>query len=355
MSTTVTLTKTTSGRLGPIALTSFLLFSLILLALAIGAVPISPSDAFNILAHQLTGSGTIDATQEIVLLNIRLPRLLLTILVGAALGISGAVLQGLFRNPLVEPSIIGVSSGSALGTMAVIMLFGFFWADASTTLIFWLRPMFAFGGGLLATIATLSISQKEGKTQITYLLLSGIAISALAMALIGFAIFYANDNQLRTYTFWTLGDLSGATWNKIYIMLPLVSISLVILLSLGRSLNAIAIGETEAFHSGVSIERVKKTAIFLSALVVGTSVAFVGIISFIGLVVPHIVRMARSADHTVVLPTSALGGASLLLLSDIIARTVVSPSELPIGVVTATIGAPFFIYLIVNAKRKGLL
>ncbi|HAA15534.1 MAG TPA: iron ABC transporter [Cytophagales bacterium] len=352
--TTLTLPKT-ARKVSPLIWVSVLLLVLIFISLGIGAVPISPREALQIVVHQLGWSGTIDATQEIVLLNIRLPRLLLTIIVGSALGLSGAVLQGLFRNPLVEPGIIGVSSGAALGTMMVIMLLGALVGEAGSQWSFWIRPLFAFGGGLIATMGTLKLSQFEGRTQVTYLLLAGIAINALAQALIGLSIFFADDNQLRTYTFWTLGDISGATWDKLYFLLPLVILCMVGLLGMNRSLNAISLGEAEAFHSGVPVERVKRLAVLLSALIVGTSVAFVGIIGFVGLVVPHIIRIVFTADHTVVLPASALGGASLLLISDMLARTIVSPAELPIGVVTATIGTPLFIYLIMNAKRKGLL
>ncbi|MEL6535373.1 MAG: iron ABC transporter permease [Bacteroidota bacterium] len=351
---TITLPKT-ARKMSPIAWVSVFLLVLVFLSLGIGAVPISPKEAFQILGYQIGWGTAVDSTQEIVLLNIRLPRLLLTLMVGAALGLSGAVLQGLFRNPLVEPGIIGVSSGAALGTMIVILLLSAMVGELASGWAFWVRPLFAFGGGLAATLGTLKLSQFEGRTQVTYLLLAGIAINALAQAFIGLAIFFADDNQLRTYTFWTLGDLSGATWDKLYVLLPLVALCITGLLSMARSLNAISLGEAEAFHSGVAVEKVKRWAVLLSALVVGTSVAFVGIIGFVGLIVPHIIRIAFTSDHTIVLPASAIGGACLLLLSDMIARTIVSPAELPIGVVTATLGTPFFIYLIINAKRKRLL
>ena len=332
-----------------------LLLALLIISLAIGAVPIAPVEIFRIFGHKIGLATGIDETQELVLFNIRMPRLILTLLVGASLGLSGAVLQGMFRNPLVEPSIIGVSSGAALGTMMIIMLLGAIAPQFVANSSLWLMPLFAFIGGLTATVATLRLSRFEGKTQVTYLVLAGVAITALAQAFIGLSIFYADDNQLRTYTFWTLGDLSAATWEKLNVMVYPVAVSCTGLILLARPLNAIALGELEAFHTGVPVERVKLLAILFSALAVGVSVAFSGIIGFIGLVVPHIIRISFNPDHRLVLPASAIGGACLLLISDIFARTVVAPAELPIGVVTAIIGTPFFIYLLRSSNKKRLV
>jgi iron complex transport system permease protein len=182
--------------------------------------------------------------------------------------------------------------------------------------------------------------------------LIGVAVNALTGALIGLAIFYADENQLSTFTFWTLGDLGGATWEKLSLAAPILFIATTCLLVFGRALNALSLGESEAYHMGVNVEQIKRLMILLSALAVGVSVSLAGIIGFIGLVVPHVIRTVFHSDNRLVLPASALGGALLLLLADIIARTVVSPAELPIGVVTALIGAPFFITLLLKAKRK---
>ncbi len=323
--------------------------------MAIGAVPISPMEIVQIFGQKLGLFQGIDKTQELVLLNIRLPRMLLTVLIGVALGLSGAALQGLFRNPLVEPGIIGVSSGAALGAIIIITFVGVVAPHLVENYSSLLLPVFAFAGGVVATFVTLRLSSHEGKTQITYLILAGVAITSLAGAVIGLSIFYADDVQLRTYTFWTLGDLSVATWDKLKILFPLIVVACVGLIGMGRSLNAIALGESEAFHSGVAVEKVKLWAVLLSALAVGTSVAFTGIIGFIGLVVPHIIRISFDSDHTLVLPASALGGACLLILADLFARTIVAPAELPIGVVTAIIGTPFFIYLLTSSKKKHLI
>lgn len=335
---------------------SFFLTGLFLCSLAVGAVPISLTGIVKILANEVgIGSYAVSDVDSLVLVNIRLPRLVFTMLIGAALGIAGASLQGMFRNPLVEPGIIGVSSGAALGAVAVIIggqMISPALADAPGP---WLLPLFAFLGALAATFVTLRLGNYQGRTQVTILILAGVAITALAGAVIGLAIFYADEQQLRTYTFWTLGDLSVATWEKIAILAPLVLLPVVGLGALARPLNALALGEAEAFHSGVNVERMKMLTMIFCGLAVGTSVAFAGIIGFIGLVVPHIIRMTFSPDHTLVLPASALGGAGLLVLADIFARTVVAPAELPIGIVTAIIGTPFFVYLLTTAKRKKMI
>ena len=325
-------------------------------SLSIGALELSLKGVFSILLSRLGLShGEFTTAQEVVLMNIRLPRLLFTVLIGSALGVSGAVLQGLFRNPLVEPGIIGVSSGAALGAFAVILGLTGFLGNIPDNFRLWLIPPFAFLGGLVATFFTLRLGHYQGKVRTTILILAGVAINSLAGAMIGLGIFYANDRQLRSFTFWTLGDLSVATWDKILLITVPILVAFYGLNRQAKALNAIALGEAEAHHSGVNVERVKRTIIFLSALCVGVAVSFSGIIGFIGLVIPHVVRMLFSSDHRIVLPASALGGAILLIIADIVARVLVVPSELPIGVVTATMGTPFFIYLLIMAKRKNLL
>lgn len=323
-------------------------------SLTIGAVSIPAGDVVLILLQKLgLFQGTaVDEMHTVVLSSIRIPRIVMTILIGGALGVSGAALQGLFRNPLVEPSLIGVSGGSAA---AVVMLIVF---GAPLTLYFsvWvynsLLPIVAFVGGLAATFLVLRLSSEVGRTNVAVLILTGVSLNALAGAIIGLAIFYADENQLRTFTFWTLGDLGGATWQKLCFAAPFLIGSTGCLLFFARSLNALALGESEAYHIGVDVERTKKLVILFSALAVGVSVSLSGMIGFIGLVVPHVIRLSFQADNRLVLPASVLGGALLLVLADVIARTVVSPSELPIGVVTALIGAPFFMGLLLRAKKK---
>lgn len=347
-----------TGRHNAVIIAAFtaLLIALILFSLTIGAVQISAGQIVNILLSKI-GVGSVAELQveSLVLLNIRLPRLIFTVLIGAALGVSGASLQGLFRNPLVEPGIIGISSGAALGAITVIMGARMINPILIEGLGQWLLPVFAFVGGILATCLTLKLGSYEGKTQTIILILAGVAITALAGAAIGLAIFYSDEQQLRTYNFWTLGDLSAGTWEKVFMLLPLVAISVFGLNRVSGQLNVLALGEAEAFHSGVNVERLKIIIVFLSALAVSSSVAFAGAIGFIGLVVPHIIRILFSADHELLLPLSAIGGACLLVLSDIFARTIVAPAELPIGIVTAAVGTPFFLYLLISIKKKKML
>ncbi len=331
-----------------------LLLAAALYSLTIGAVSIPLSDVAVIMMKQVGLFSTVptDSTHEIVLTTIRFPRILMTLLIGAMLGASGAALQGLFRNPLVEPSLIGVSGGAA-AAVVVVVVFGASLKLSAVWLYDTLIPLAAFAGGLAATLIVLKLSSQTGRTNIAALILIGVAANALTGAIIGLAIFYADDNQLRTFTFWTLGDLGGATAGKLSIGGPLILISLIALLFTTRSLNALALGEAEAYHVGVDVERTKLLIVFFSALGVGVSVSLAGMIGFVGLVMPHLVRVLFHPDHRLVLPASVLGGALLLILADVIARTVTSPSELPIGVVTAFIGAPFFIALLLRAKSKN--
>jgi iron complex transport system permease protein len=328
----------------------------VLFSLSVGAVSVPLRDVMVIMLQKvgLFTSVTVDSVHEVVLGSIRLPRILMTILIGASLGICGASLQGLFRNPLVEPSLIGVSGGSAVGVVLLIV-FGSSTVFMQTKGLLYhaMLPLVAFGGGLLATFLVLKLSSFAGKTNIAVLILVGVAINALAGAVIGLAIFYADENQLRTFTFWTLGDLGGASWETLLIAAPLLVFSSAALLFFSPSLNALALGEAEAYHMGVDVERTKRFIIFCSALGVGVSVSMAGIIGFVGLVVPHLVRVLFHADNRLVLPASILGGAWLLIMADLIARTIVTPAELPIGVVTALIGSPFFIALLMKAKLKN--
>ncbi|QCR21138.1 iron ABC transporter permease [Pontibacter sp. SGAir0037] len=333
-----------------------LLVCVFVISLQVGAVPISAAEILSILLHQLGGAADgFSLQQEQVLLHIRLPRMVLAMVVGAALGVAGAGLQGLFRNPLVEPSLIGVSSGAALFAVTAIVfgsaLSGFWSVLAGPHLL----PVFAFAGGLVTTLIAYALGQRQGKIEITVLILSGIAINALAAALIGLVLFYADDAALRSFTFWSLGDLGGASWGKLGVALPMMLLPALVLSFIGSKLNAMALGEAEAHHLGVNVEQVKYLVIFLSSMAVGAAVSIAGTIGFVGLVVPHILRMAFGPDHHIVLPGSMLGGAVVLMLADLFARTVVAPSELPIGIVTALLGAPVFIWLIIHAKKKNMI
>ncbi|NBC18773.1 MAG: iron chelate uptake ABC transporter family permease subunit [Bacteroidetes bacterium] len=324
--------------------------------LAVGAVAISPGQVLAILGEQvgLSLPWAFETRQELVLTAIRLPRVLLAIGVGGGLAVSGAVMQGLFRNPLADPSLIGVSSGAALMAVVTIVLGATVFGAWSDLLGAFLLPAAAFAGGVLATVIVYRLATREGRTSVATMLLAGIAINALAGAGTGLMIFVADDDQLRDLTFWTLGSLGGATWTQLAVVGPLLLGGMLAAPLLARPLNAMLLGEGEAQHLGIHTERVKQIVIGLAALVVGAAVAVSGIIGFIGLVVPHLLRLAVGPDHRVLVPGSALLGGALLVGADLLARTIVAPAELPIGIVTALLGAPFFLWLLLRDRSRGV-
>jgi len=324
-------------------------------SLAIGAVTIAPGQVLAILGDQvgLPLPWAYETRQELVLTGIRLPRVLLAIGVGGGLAVSGAVMQGLFRNPLADPSLIGVSSGAALAAVVAIVLGSTVLGAWTDTLGAFLLPAAAFAGGVIATLVVYRLATREGRTSVATMLLAGIAINALAGAGTGLMIFIADDDQLRDLTFWTLGSLGGATWERLAVVGPCLLGGMLVAPLLARPLNALLLGEGEALHLGINTERVKKLVIVLAALVVGAAVAVSGIIGFIGLVVPHLLRLAVGPDHRVLVPGSALLGGALLLGADLLARIIVAPAELPIGIVTALLGAPFFLWLLLRDRKRG--
>lgn len=332
-----------------------LLLSIMVLALGIGAVEIPTSQVLLIVAQQLGWPVTnpLDAGQITVLIEIRAPRVALGILVGAGLAITGATIQGLFRNPLADPGLMGVSSGAALAAVSIIVLGATLFQGLSTTLGHYTLPLTAFIGSLLVTGLVYRLANVDGRTDIATMLLAGIAINALLGAATGLLTYAANDAQLRTLTFWLMGSLGSATWAQVLTALPLILLPVLILPWFAPALNAVLLGEAEAGHLGFNLERLKQVLIVLVALIVGTAVALTGVIGFVGLVVPHVLRLAFGPDHRLLLPASALLGASLLLLADLIARTVVTPAELPIGIITALLGGPFFLWLLNRYRYRS--
>lgn len=314
------------------------------LALALGPVGLSAGDSLRALLR-LAGLPLDDrglAQAELIVGQIRLPRALLAIAVGAVLALAGVAMQGLFRNPLADPGLIGVSSGAALGAALAIVggsLLG--WQPAA-----WLLSTCAFAGGLLVTALVYRLGRREGQTRVATMLLAGIAVSALAGAIIGLCSYLADDTTLRSLTFWNLGSLNGASYARLW---PLLPVCLLVALWLPRraaALNALLLGESEARHLGFDVERLKRELVLCVALGVGAAVAAAGMIGFVGLVVPHLVRLLTGPDHRRLLPAAALAGATLLLLADLAARLLLAPAELPIGTLTALLGAPFFLYLL---------
>ena len=331
-----------------------LLILLALVSLGMGPMPTSPLTVGRVLLEEASlghWPGEVDERVATVVLQIRLPRVLVAMLVGAALSTAGACLQGLFRNPLADPGLIGVSSGGAIGSILAIAAVGAL-LPAGSLLAQLQVPIWAMLGAMATTFTVYHIARIAGKTHISTLLLAGIAMNALAGAIVGAVLYLSDNDSLRRFTFWTLGSLHTTTWRSLWLMAPFIMAPLLILPRYRNALNAFLLGEAEAYHLGFNTQATKRMVIGLCALMVGVTVAFCGLIGFVGLVVPHLVRMLWGPDFRRLIPASALLGAILVLAADLLARTVNAPSEVPIGVVTSLIGAPFFLYLIQRRKRQ---
>lgn len=321
------------------------------LSLSIGATGITLYSLPRVVEAMVSGQYAPEvAREQLVLIDIRLPRLLLGVFVGAALAVAGAMMQGMFRNPLADPGLVGVSSGAALAAVATIALGNGLAAPWIAAFGAYALPFAAFFGGIATTLALVAIVGRQGQLAVGTLLLAGIALAALNTALMGLIAFASDDRELRDLTLWTLGSLSGASWPKVFAILPFAVVVAVALPGLMRGLNGLLLGEAEAFHLGVDVERTKLVVVVVTATAVGAAVAVAGIVGFVGIVVPHVVRLLAGPDHRIVLPASALLGATLVLVADIFARMLVRPAELPLGVVMAIIGAPVFLHMVV---RRG--
>ena len=310
-------------------------------SLSVGTANIRMGEVFS----TLMGEG-FSPVHKTIVVDIRLPRTLLAMLVGAGVATSGAAIQGLFRNPLADPALIGVSGGAALfaaGYLVVGVELGIAGVGIAAS---------AFVGGLLTTWLVLEIGRRGGT--ISSMLLAGVAINAFALSGVGILTYLSSDIELRSVAFWALGSLNGADWTTVMIagsILPIIAA----FLTRSEQLNAITLGDREAGHLGISVVRLRIEIVVMTALATGISVALCGVIAFVGLVVPHLIRLSLGSNHYVVIPGSAILGGLLLLLADSLSRTVFSPAELPVGIITALLGGPFFIYLIVQQKgRLGL-
>jgi len=299
------------------------------------------------------GDAVFSERDRVIVYDIRLPRVVMGILVGAALAVSGAVMQGLFRNPLADPGIVGVSAGASLGAVSVIVLGATVLAPVVGPLGIYALPLAAFSGGLAITLVLYRVATRRGQTSIATMLLAGIALGAMTTAFTGLLIFIADDRQLRDLTFWSLGSLAGATWTKILAAGPIVLAALLVTPFLAQGLNAMALGEAAAAHLGVPVQRLKHVAVVVVAAATGAAVAVSGGIAFVGIVVPHVLRLLIGPDNKYLLPCAALLGASLLLIADAVSRTVVAPAELPIGIITAAAGGPVFLWILL--RRRGIL
>ena len=317
---------------------------LLLVAALVGSILLGAADIPSRDVFQALMGGGDDTTRAIVL-QLRVPRSVLAILVGGGLALSGAVFQALLRNPLAEPYILGISGGSAVGAVLVIVL-------GLGVRFPWLLPVAAFGGAVLAMVVVLRIAVGLGPAINTrVLLLAGVVVGAFFNAIILLILNFADVNAFRTAIFWMMGNLNGATWGSVAILAGYLIPSAMVLLALARSFNLIAVGEETALYLGTRVSRVRLIAYVTTSLLVGASVAVSGVIGFVGLIVPHAIRMAWGSDHRTLLPASVLAGGAFLLLADTVARTLAAPAELPTGVVTALAGVPLFVILLVRSNR----
>jgi iron complex transport system permease protein len=314
-----------------------ILIVIILISLSLGPARISLRD---ILAWSI-GNGALDQRAWMIIYKIRLPRILLAGLVGFSLSVGGVVFQALLRNPLAEPFILGISSGAAVGAIiGIVFGFGFHLGV----------PLLSFMGALFTVLLVLGISSRQGGLESSTLLLTGVIVNAFFTAVIMFFIATTSDSRLHSMLFWLYGDLSQSKYFQLSVSLPIVLMVSGIIYFFSRHLNLIVGGEDAALHMGVEVEVVKWVSFLGISLITGVVISFSGIIGFVGLIVPHLMRMLLGPDHRLLIPASAIGGACFLIAADTLARTIISPSELPVGVVTAFLGAPFFIYLL---KQRG--
>lgn len=316
-----------------------------LVSMTVGTVNISLADTLSAVV-----GNSVSQQTDTILFDIRLPRILLAIFVGAVLASTGAVMQGLFRNPLADPSLIGVSSGASVGaSLMIVTAGGFIQSGALVGLS--LVAVGAFVGGFAATLLVYRLATSGIGTSVTTMLLAGIAIGALAGALNSLLSYFSDNDMLRQISLWQMGNLSGASWLKVSIMGAVAIFLMLLFPRESKALNALLLGESEARHLGIDVQRVKRRLIILTALGVGVSVALAGLVGFVGLIMPHIVRLAIGPDHRWLVPGSALAGATLLVIADSLARIVVIPAELPTGILTAFLGAPFFVALLLKQRK----
>ncbi|MGJ8722326.1 MAG: FecCD family ABC transporter permease, partial [Salinibacterium amurskyense] len=312
-------------------------------------LPVSPAEVGGSLLRALgiqNEWAPSDSIVESTLWVVRFPRIAMALVVGAALAVAGAVMQAIFGNPLAEPGVVGVSSGAALGAAIAIVMGVAALGDGAIAL-------FAFVGGLLATLLVYFVSRANGRTEVVTLLLTGIAVNAFAGAGLAFLLFIADSGSREQIVFWQLGSLNGSRWSEVLIVALVTAVGLTAAIVLARPFDLLALGERNARHLGVNVERLRIVSIVIVALLTGVAVAFVGIIAFVGLVVPHAMRMVIGPAHRALIVASAIGGGVLLVLSDLLARSVVAGGDLPIGLLTSLVGGPFFFYLLFRQRRQS--
>lgn len=333
-----------------------LLIAVAVYSIGVGAVHISPADILKIFSQSLGFSYGSDIDEGIknIFAFIRLPRVVLGMLIGAGLAVSGVAMQGLFRNPLADPTLIGISAGASLSAVSVIVVFSSlpFYKALPEQYQYYFLNVVTFIGAAFTSLLVFRMSRTKGVTVLATLLLGGLAINAICRASVDLLTYIADDAQIRNATFWSMGSLNGATWVIVLSIVPFILIPVVVLPFLGKALNAFALGEKEAQFLGINVKRLKLSVIVFATMAVGASVAVAGIIGFVGLIVPHIVRRISGENYTLLLVNSALFGATLLTLSDVLSRTIIAPAELPIGIITAFIGTPVFVFLLIQQKKQ---
>lgn len=334
-------------------LASFLvMLALVWASLHLGVYRFEEASVLKIIGSFFSGDSTVPSTDAYIIGKVRLPRVVMALLVGSILAVAGTCLQGIFKNPLATPDLIGVTSGATLMAAVTIVLGESVRAFIPEALHHSLVSIGAFTGALGAISLVYTIASGNEKTNVVMMLLAGVAVSSLGFALVGFMTYLAKDEQLRDLTFWNLGSLGGATWTKNAILAVVMLGTYSFLILKGKALNAMMLGEKDAEHLGIRVERIKRLTVLFTALMVGTAVAFSGSIGFVGLIIPYILRLLFNSDYTVILPLSAVWGAILLLAADTVSRTIAAPAELPIGILTALLGAPVFIAILVRYKKS---
>lgn len=322
-----------------------------LVATTIGAAGIPLSRLAAALGLNIGHADTAMLSRDqLVLWSIRIPRIAVAGMIGGLLALAGTIMQGLFRNPLADPALVGVSSGGAFAAAAAIVISDSAWGASLKFMQLELLPIAAFVGSLTTTIVLYRIASREGRTSVAIFLLAGLAIAAIANAGIGLLVFVADDRQLRDITFWLLGSLSGATWPKAAVVVPALALALIAIPFIARGLDVLVLGEAEAFHTGIDVERLKKISIVLISAMTGVAVSICGVVGFVGIVVPHLLRMVIGPGHRLLLPASVCLGAILLIGADTIARVLAAPAEVPIGILTAALGAPFFLFILLRQR-----
>lgn len=333
-------------------LSAILLILIAVWSLNTGVYDFGGKSAFDVLGRILQEDPGVSLSDRYVVWEVRAARIIMAILIGSMLAVSGTGLQGLFKNPLATGDLIGLTSGATLLAAIAIVLGGHFQQYLPEAVQFSLVGISAFIGSFLSMMLVYRISTSGGKTNVVMMLLTGVAITAIGFSITGFLIYISKDEQLRDLTFWNLGSLAAATWTKNIILTVVLILSYLMILPKGKALNAMMLGEKDAQHLGINVERLKKQIIIMTALMIGTCVAFSGTIGFVGLIVPYILRLLFKSNYAFILPLSAVFGSILLLTADTFSRSIVAPSELPIGILTALMGGPVFIAILVKSKKS---